>query len=76
MPEKKIPLLITHLKKELKRSLGKSIRNIILFGSQAENKAHIDSDFDVLIILNSECDKNCRDIVLACIIHAEDKRQK
>ena len=71
MPGKEIPLMITYLKKELKRTLGESIRDIILFGSQAENKAHKDSDFDVLIILNSECDKNSRDIILAVIYNIE-----
>ena len=44
MPGKKIPLLITYLKKELIRTMGESIRDIILFGSHTENKAHKDSD--------------------------------
>jgi hypothetical protein len=52
MPGKGIPLLITYLKKELKRALGESIRDIILFGSQAENKAHQDGENSQAIINN------------------------
>ncbi len=71
MTEKKIPSLIKHLKEELKRTLGESLENVILFGSRAERKAHNESDFDVLIILNIECDKNCRDIILDVIYNIE-----
>jgi len=71
MPEEKIPSLITYLKTELKKLLGENLKDVILFGSRAGKKANKKSDFDILIVLKSECDKNCRNIILNVVYNIE-----
>jgi predicted nucleotidyltransferase len=73
MPEKIIPSYIKNLNTELKKALGEDLKNVVLFGSRAGKKAGKESDFDVLIILNSECDKNCRSAILNVIYNIELK---
>ena len=53
--------LIQKLKKLLKEHFGNNIKDVILFGSQADGTACEFSDFDVLIILNNEYDWKYRD---------------
>ena len=73
MQEKAIPSLLKNLKTELIKALGEDLKNVILFGSRAGKKAGKESDYDVLIILNSECDTNCRSIILNVIYDLELK---
>lgn len=44
--------IIKELKRLLRKNLGDDIVEVILFGSHVKNKSHIDSDVDVLIIIN------------------------
>ena len=55
---------LVKLKKLLIKHFGKNINNVILFGSQITDKAHDDSDYDLLIILANKYDWNYKDKVL------------
>lgn len=46
--------ILNDLKMHLKKHLGDEVKNVILFGSQKSNKAGIDSDYDLLIILKTK----------------------
>ena len=48
--------IIRELKNTLQIGLNGSVRDIILFGSQASGKASEDSDYDILIVLNEDYD--------------------
>ena len=48
--------IIKELKNTLQVELNGSVRDIILFGSQASGKASEESDYDVLIVLNKDYD--------------------
>jgi predicted nucleotidyltransferase len=48
--------IIKELKSALVAQFGEDIKDVILFGSRATGKAHKDSDYDVLIILNNDYD--------------------
>ncbi len=47
---------LKELKNLLVTNFGGDISDVILFGSQVTGKAHEDSDYDVLIILNRDYD--------------------
>jgi predicted nucleotidyltransferase len=47
-------IILQDLKNHLYQHLGNKFVSVILFGSQAKNKEHQDSDYDVLIILKSK----------------------
>jgi uncharacterized protein len=47
-------LLLIDLKKSLEEQFRDSIRNVVLFGSQARSEAGEYSDFDILILLNRD----------------------
>ena len=44
------------LKKVLAKHFGGRIKDVVLFGSQASGKAHEDSDYDMLVVLDRDCD--------------------
>ena len=46
--------ILLDLKNHLKKHYGGSVEEVILFGSQAQEKAHDYSDYDVLIVLENE----------------------
>ena len=48
--------IISDLKDYLQASIGDKIKDVILFGSRAYNNSLENSDYDILIILNSEYD--------------------
>jgi predicted nucleotidyltransferase len=48
--------ILKELKVHLKRYLGNEIKEVILFGSRISDKAEIDSDYDILIILREKPD--------------------
>ncbi len=41
-----------HLKKELEKHYGKSLKNVILYGSSARGEATEESDIDILVVLD------------------------
>lgn len=47
-------LILTDLRNRLMEHYSDSVRDVVLFGSQANNKATDYSDYDVLILLNHE----------------------
>ena len=46
--------ILNHLKIHLQESYHNSVKDVILFGSHASNKANDGSDYDILIILNDD----------------------
>jgi predicted nucleotidyltransferase len=46
--------IITDLKSHLLKNYGKSVNDVVLFGSQARGDSNEYSDFDVLIVLEND----------------------
>lgn len=51
---KKSDLIIEGIKHSLKNTMPKGLGQAILFGSQARGTARLDSDWDILVILNKD----------------------
>lgn len=51
---KKKLIVLQDLKNHLSNHYGTEVINVILFGSQAKNMEHPDSDYDVLIIMKNK----------------------
>jgi predicted nucleotidyltransferase len=47
-------LILADLKQKLIAQYADSLQNIVLFGSQANNKSNEFSDYDILILLNQD----------------------
>lgn len=47
-------VILRDLKDNLQNQYQDSIKNVILFGSQAKGNAHSDSDYDILILLDKD----------------------
>lgn len=56
--------ILTNLKIKLKNRFGDKIKDVILFGSQTSDRANEYSDYDILIILNSEYDTKFEDQII------------
>ncbi len=80
--------ILVQLKQQLKNYYGNRLNQIILFGSQARNDAHPDSDIDILVVLNGfvnigeEIEKTSpiiadlsleKDVVINCIFMDDNK---
>lgn len=65
--------IIKELKSALVAHLGMEIREVILFGSRATGKAHRDSDYDVLIIVNKDYDWRLEDRIISVVYGLELK---
>jgi predicted nucleotidyltransferase len=63
--------LIRTLKTLLKKHLGNNIKEVILFGSQVNGTSHNYSDYDVLIVLNSDYDWKYRDKITDIVYDME-----
>lgn len=61
--EKKL-IILQDLKNLLSQHLGNIIKNVILFGSQAKNTEHAESDYDVLIILKTKYNWKTKDKII------------
>ncbi|MCF6271447.1 MAG: nucleotidyltransferase domain-containing protein [Melioribacteraceae bacterium] len=48
--------ILKELKSHLLKNIGSEIDSVILFGSQADNTSDVDSDYDIVILLNSKTD--------------------
>jgi len=46
--------ILTDLKIHLRQNYGDSIKDVILFGSQARGDSNKDSDYDILVILKQD----------------------
>ena len=53
--------ILTNLKIKLIKRFGTKIKDVILFGSHASGRADEYSDYDILIILNSDYDTKFED---------------
>ncbi len=47
-------IILRELRDNLRKQYHDSVRNVILFGSQAKGVAHENSDFDILILLDKD----------------------
>jgi predicted nucleotidyltransferase len=65
--------IIKELKAALVANFGEDIADVILFGSRVSGKAHKDSDYDVLIILNNDFDWKYRRKITPVIYDLELK---
>jgi len=65
--------IIKELKSALVAQFGEDIKDVILFGSRATGKAHRDSDYDVLIILNNDYDWEYRSRITTVVYDLELK---
>lgn len=57
-------IILTDLKRMLEEQYADSVKNVVLFGSQANNQANEYSDYDVLILLNQDYSKNDENCIL------------
>ena len=57
-------LILNDLKLGLLEKYSGSLNNVILFGSQASNKATEYSDYDILILLNEDYSRQDEDTIL------------
>ncbi len=70
---KKNRIILEELKTLLRANFGNDIRSVILFGSRATGEAHKNSDYDVLIILNRNCDREFRRKITSVVLEMELK---
>ena len=56
-------LILNDLKFRLLAKYSDSVNNVILFGSQASNKASEYSDYDILILLNNDYSRQDEDAI-------------
>ena len=47
-------IILSELKKHLIKNYGGSVKDVILFGSQAQGDSNVFSDYDVLIVLDND----------------------
>jgi uncharacterized protein len=57
------------LKAKLIENFGDNIVNVILFGSQAKGTAHVDSDYDILIVLRNDYDWKYKNMIYKICSH-------
>ncbi|MCK5055347.1 MAG: nucleotidyltransferase domain-containing protein [Candidatus Aminicenantes bacterium] len=63
--------ILQEIKALLVAHFGSDIKDVILFGSRATGKAHKNSDYDVLIILNSSYDWRYKRKVVSVVYDIE-----
>ena len=54
MNESHLSIILKALQNEFSKILGEKLDAILLFGSQARGDARVDSDIDILVIINGE----------------------
>ena len=57
-------VILTDLKCKLEAQYADSVKNVVLFGSQANNLANEYSDYDILILLNHDYNRNDENRIL------------
>ena len=70
---KKNRTILEELKNLLRANFGNDIRSVILFGSRATGEAHKNSDYDVLIVLNRNYDREYRLKITSVVLEMELK---
>ena len=70
---KKNRIILEELKNLLRAHFGNDIRSVILFGSRATGEAHKNSDYDVLIVLNRNYDREFRLKITSVVLEVELK---
>ncbi|OFX16516.1 MAG: hypothetical protein A2033_05510 [Bacteroidetes bacterium GWA2_31_9] len=56
--------IVKELKKYLLQNIGDEIKDVILFGSQSNNTSTVNSDYDVLIIVNKNYDSKYEEKII------------
>ncbi len=56
-------LLAKEIKQHLNKHLSNIVSDVVIFGSRAKDNANKDSDYDVLIILNTEYNQKTKKII-------------
>ncbi|HXL54806.1 MAG TPA: nucleotidyltransferase domain-containing protein [Chitinophagaceae bacterium] len=56
--------ILKELKNHLENCFHDNIKNVILFGSQVKGLENIDSDYDILIVLNKDYNKKDENYIL------------
>jgi len=56
MPDRELGPVLETLRQELDRLLGDRLHGLVLFGSRARGDALLDSDVDLLVVINGEFD--------------------
>jgi len=56
MTQEKLAVLLSRLRRELERLLGKRLEAVYLYRSQARGDARSDSDIDVLVVIMGDFD--------------------
>jgi uncharacterized protein len=56
--------ILKEFKNHLESSFHERIKNVILFGSQVSSLENIDSDYDILIVLNKDYNKKDENNIL------------
>jgi len=72
-PMKKNRIILEELKNLLRANFGNDIRSVILFGSRATGEAHKNSDYDVLIVLNRNYNREYRLKITSVVLEMELK---
>jgi uncharacterized protein len=57
-------LMLADLRQRLEEQYTDSLRNVVLFGSQVNNKSHEFSDYDILILLSQDYNRNDENRIL------------
>jgi predicted nucleotidyltransferase len=70
---KKNTIILEELKELLRANFDDDIKSVILFGSRATGEAHKNSDYDVLIVLNRDYDREYRCKITSVILDMELK---
>ncbi len=65
--------MLKELKDALMVCFGEDIQSVILFGSRVTGKAHLDSDYDVLIILKCDYDWQYEQKIISEVYNLELK---
>lgn len=57
-------VILADLKRNLLEQYSGSVKNVVLFGSQANNRANDYSDYDILVLLDQDYNKNDENKIL------------